>query len=144
MGFNVGGPTAWKVYSRGPIAVAFHWVQGEPSMVLFPTQGRMVLRNCVPYVLPLQRAHQLVKPDSNGEEVDSDVLWQIATKATEVMGFGTDAQVAMKVADVILRSLDDLCRMPPEPQALIDAARPAPTGEMVVKVAGETIFHGEA
>lgn len=144
MGFEVGGPTAWKVYSRGPIALAFHWIEGEPAMVLFPTKGRMVMRNCVPFVLPLARAHELVKDGTDGSVVDSTVLWEIARDATRVMGFGTDAQVAMKVADVILNGLDDLCDMPPEPAVLEAARRPAPTGELAVRVAGETIFHGEA
>lgn len=144
MGITVGGPTAWKVVSRGPIAVAFHWVEGEPALVLFPTQGRMVMRNCMPYVLPLARAHELVKDGSKGSVVDSAVLWEKARTATEVMGFGADAQVAMKVADVILNSLDDLCDMPPEPAVLENARRPAPTGELALKVAGETVFQGEA
>lgn len=144
MGFNVGGPTAWKAYSRGPIAVAFHWVKGDPAMVLFPTRGRMVMRNCVPYCLPLSSAHRLVKDGTDGAVVDSVVLWDMARRATEVMGFGDDAQVAMKVADVILNSLDDLCDMPPEPKALEAAAAPAPTGEVEFMVDGETVFHGEA
>lgn len=144
MGLVVGGPTAWKVYSRGPIALAFHWVNGEPSMVLFPTAGRFMLRNCVPYVLPLERAHQLVKDGTDGFVVDSDVLWEMAKRATEVMGFGSDVQVAMKVADVILNGLDDLCDMPPEPASLAKAAQPAPTGTMAVKVAGETVYETEA
>lgn len=144
MGFTVGGDTAWKVYSRGPIAAAFHWVQGEPSMVLFPTSGRMVMRNCVPYVLPLSRAHELVKDGTDGGVVDSHALWERATTATRVMGFGEDAQVAMKVADVILNGLDDLCDMPPEPERLAKDRDPAPTGELAVRVDGETIFEGEA
>jgi hypothetical protein len=144
MGFNVGGPTAWKVYARGEIAVAFHWVRGEPAMVLYPTKGRMVMRNCVPYCLPLERAHQLVKDGSKGAIVDSHVLWEMARTATMVMGFGDDFQIAKKVADVILNSLDDLADMPPEPIAFEQQRRPAPTGELAFMVDGEPIFQGEA
>ena len=144
MGINVGGPTAWKVVSRGPIAVAFHWIDNEPAMVIFPTRGRALMRGCTPYCLPLTSAHELVKDGSKGAVVDSAVLWDKARTATKVMGFGEDAQMAMKVADVILNSLDDLCDMPPEPQVLIDKAKPAPTGELIAKVGGETVFHGEA
>jgi hypothetical protein len=144
MGFTVGGATAWKVYSRGEIAVAFHWVAGEPAMVLFPTKGRMVMRRCVPFVLPLASAHELVKDGTDGVVVDSTVLWRKAVRATEVMGFGADAQIAMKVADVILNCLDDLCDMPPEPAVLTQARQPAPTGELAIKVAGETVFQGDA
>jgi hypothetical protein len=144
MGFNVGGPTAWKVVSRGSIAAAYHWIKGEPAMVLFPTKGRMVMRGCVPYALPLSRAHELVKDGSHGVVVDSAVLWTMARKATEVMGFGNDAQVAMKVADVILNGLDDLCDMPPEPALLAAKREPAPTGEIAITVDGDQVFQGEA
>ncbi len=144
MGFNVGGPTAWKVHSRGPIAAAYHWIKGEPAMVLFPTRGRMVLRNCVPYALPLARAHELVKDGTEGSVVDSAVLWGMAVTATDVMGFGDDKQVAMLVADVILNGLDDLCDMPPEPKLLEAQRAPAPTGEIAIKVDGDTVFRGEA
>lgn len=144
MGLVVGGPTAWKVLSRGEIVLAFHWVNGEPSMVLFPSKGRMLLRNCMPYVLPLSRAHELVKDGTDGSIVDSEVLWGMAQRATEVMGFGADVQIAMKVADVILNGLDDLCDMPPEPASLEAERRPAPTGTLAVRVAGETVLETEA
>lgn len=143
MGFTVGGKTAWKVVSHGPIAAAFHWVEGEPAMVLFPTKGRTLMQRCVPYVLPLTRAHELVKDGTGGSVVDSTVLWDRAKTATEVMGFGSDAQVAMKVADVILNCLDDLCDMPPEPTLLAAKRQPAPTGEFALKVDGQTVFQGE-
>lgn len=144
MGITVGGTTAWKVVSRGPIALAFHWINGEPAMVLFPTRGRAMMNGCMPYALPLSRAHELVKDGTDGSVVDSAVLWDRATTATRVMGFGNDAQVAMKVADVILNGLDDLCDMPPEPTVLEAKRTPAPTGGLEVRVAGETVFQGEA
>lgn len=144
MGLVVGGATAWKVYSRGPIAAAFHWVDGEPAMVLFPTKARALMVGCVPYCLPLSRAHELVKDGSNGSVVDSAALWDRARTATQVMGFGNDAQVAMKVADVILNGLDDLCDMPPEPAVLAAKREAAPTGELAIKVDGDTVFQGEA
>lgn len=144
MGFTVGGPTAWKVVSRGEVAVAFHWYNGEPSMVLFPTKKRSILdvRQVVPYVLPLASAHELVKDGSGGEGIDGEVLLNKARTAVEVMGFGDDPFLARKVADLILDHIDDLCDMPPEPETL--ARRNAPTGELTVNVDGETVFQGEA
>ena len=145
MGVTLGGPTAWRVYSKGDLVLAFHWIKGEPSMVFFPAKGRaLMVRGCVPFCLPLSSAHQLVKDGTDGVIVDSEVLWAKASTAAMVMGFERDYQIARQVADMILNHLDDLCDMPPEPLSLIEAAKPAPTGEMAIKVAGETVFHGEA
>ena len=143
-GMEWGGATAWRVFSKGDLVLAFHWVQGEPAMVLFPAKGRMVLRNCVPYCLPLSSAHELVKDGTGGFVVDPDVLWVKASRAAHVMGFEGDFHVARQAADLILNHLDDLCDMPPEPAVLAGAGKSAPTGELAIKVAGETVFEGEA
>lgn len=144
MGMEWGGATAWRVFTKGDLVLAFHWVQGEPAMVLFPAKGRMVLRKCVPYCLPLSAAHELVKDGTDGFVVDSDALWVKASRAAYVMGFPNDFNVARQAADLMLNHLDDLCDMPPEPQVLVEKVKPAPTGELAVRVAGETVFEGEA
>lgn len=142
-GMAWGGPTAWRVFTKGDLVLAFHWVGGEPAMVLFPANGRMLLRKCVPYCMPLAAAHELVKDGTGGAIVDPTALWSKASKAAKVMGYDGDFQIARQAADMILNHLDDLCDMPPMPAAL-NRAGPAPTGELAVKVQGETIFEGEA
>jgi hypothetical protein len=142
-GVEWGGPTAWRVFTKGDLVCAMHWVEDEPALVLFPAKGRMLLNKCVPYCLPLSAAHELVKDGSKGFVVDSEVLWVKASRAAYVMGYGNDFQIARQAADLILNHLDDLCDMPPKPTLLIEADSVAPTGELAVKVAGETIFHGE-
>lgn len=144
MGLEVGGSTAWKVRSRGEIAVAFHWVNGEPAIVLFPTNRHMRMAGAMPYVLPLSSAHELVNPGTGGEGVNTGVLIEKSMRATEVMGFGDDWPITRKVADALLDSIDDLIKMPPEPKIHADRVNPAPTGKLAVTVAGETIFEGEA
>jgi hypothetical protein len=144
MGLTVGGDTAWRVHSRGEIACAYHWIKGEPAMVLFPTSGFLRRGGAIPYVLPLSAAHELVKDGTGGGVVDSVVLWTKACRAAIVMGFGEDFHVAKRCADVILTGLDDLCDMPPEAAWLAAKRQPAPTGEIAFKVAGETVFQGEA
>lgn len=139
-----GGPSAWRVIAKKDLVVAFHWVGGEPAMILFPAKGRMLMRQCVPYCLPLTSAHELVKDGSGGMVVDPEALWAKASKAAEVMGFADDFQIARQAADLILNHLDDLCDMPPEPGFLAKQSEPAPTGELAVKVGGETVFEGEA
>lgn len=144
MGLVLGGSKAWRVFSRGEVAVAFHWVNGEPAMCFFPTNKHMKLIGAVPWVLPLARAHDLVKDGTDGVVVDSEALWQKARTATMVMGFGEDFQIARKVADLILNHLDDLCDMPPEPSIFEAERRPAPTGEVALMVDGTEVFRGEA
>ena len=83
MGMTVGGPTAWRVFSKGEVALALHWVNGEPAMVLFPTNKSMRLIGAMPYVMPLAAAHELVKDGTGGNIVDCDVLWAKASKAAQ-------------------------------------------------------------
>lgn len=143
-GLMLGGPKAWRVFSKGDLVLAFHWIGEEPSMVLFPARGRSLLRRCIPYCLPLSAAHELVKDGTDGAIVDSEVLWEKASRAASVMGFDGDFSIARQAADLILNHLDDLCDMPPVPSVLIEQERKAPTGELAIKVAGETVFEGEA
>lgn len=143
-GVTLGGATAWRVFRKGDLVCAFHWIGGEPALVLFPATGRVLLERCLPYCLPLSSAHELVKDGSGGAIVDSEVLWAKASTAAQVMGYGNDFQIARQAADLILNHLDDLCDMPPEPAVLLQKQATAPTGELAIKVAGETVFEGEA
>jgi hypothetical protein len=114
-GFVVGGTSAWRVRSKGDIGVAFHWVNKEPSVVIYPLHRGMRVMGAVPYVMPLSVAHELVKDGSGGAEVNTEVLVEKSTKAAEVIGAPGDAYIIHKIADAMLEALDDLCDMPPEP-----------------------------
>jgi len=143
MGFVVGGKSAWKVSRFGDLVIAYHWVKGEPAMVLYPNP-RFASSQVVPYCLPLQSAHELVHGDTKGLGVNSEVLLQKASKAAELFGRENDYATIRQVADALLRGLDDLLRMPPQPAALEAKERPAPTGELALKVEGKTVFETEA
>lgn len=142
-GFTVGGETAWKVRAKGDLGVAFHWVGGEPSLVLYPLHRTFRLTKGVPYCLPLSSAHEVVSEGTHGEGVDASALMAKATRAAEVMGLDTEFSTVSRIADAILESLDDLCDMPPDPAKGQQPADNTPTGELALKVGGETVFETE-
>ena len=128
-GIEIGGKTSWRVKSFGEFAIAFHWVNGEPAIVVFPTGGSDLNKGAIPYVLPLDSLHEIVLPGTRGEGVNGGVLFAKAEKAASLIGRGGDSFVTRKIADAILGSVDELCDMPPEPQYLEDKRQPAPVGE---------------
>lgn len=133
-GFVVGGESAWKAYSRGDIGVAFHWINKEPSVVIYPMHRGLRLSGAVPFVLPLSSAHELV--NEGGEEVNAQALIEKASRAAEMIGAPGDKFLIHKIADALLESLDDLCDMPPEPPT-----KPKRSEDSVIlKADGRTVF----
>jgi hypothetical protein len=135
-GFVVGGDTAWKVRSKGDIGVAFHWVNQEPSVVIYPLNRGLRLAGAVPYVMPLSAAHELVA--EGGEEVNAQALIEKAAKAAELLGAPGDRFITHRIADALLEALDDLCDMPPEPPA--GQGRPKGQDSLILKADGQTVF----
>jgi hypothetical protein len=120
----LGGPTAWKVRRHGDVTIAFHWINDEPAMVLYPSYRRM---GVTPFAIPLESAF---------DYAEDMHLVEKSTLACDLMGFGTDKSMVMRLARLINDSLPDLLHMPP---AKIE--RPRETqGELVVKMDGQTIL----
>jgi hypothetical protein len=142
MGFTVGGTSAWKVYSKGDIGVAFHWVNREPAMVIYALHRGLRISGSVPYALPLSAAHELVKDGTGGVEVDSMRLIEKATKAAEVIGAPGDQFLITKIADAMLEGLDTLCDMPPEPAK--GQVRPEQEGTVQFRANGKTLWEKDA
>ena len=143
-GFTLGGDTAWKVRAVGDLVIAYHWVNDEPTMFVYPRYRRMMARSVVPWGLPLPAAHELVSADSKGHGVNSDELLAKATRCAEMIGFGGDRNAIFKIADLILAGLDDLVRMPPTPRHIEDQQAPAKQGDVIqLKQDGQIIFEQE-
>ena len=134
MAIEIGGEKAWRIYRRGDIGVAFHWINGEPAMVLFP--AHRPVKSAGAYVIPLDALHKYV--NSNGYP-DPRYCMQAALKAAEVMCMSPDKMTAMRIIDAILDSAPDLVDMPPEPPNLTEKAVKEAIGEMTIKVDGETV-----
>ena len=104
----LGGDKAWKVFRKGELVVAFHWVNKEPAMVLFPVRKRL---GGSAFVIPLPVAHAYA--DRSGYPTVEAVARCI--KAANVMAMGTDKYTVHNIMTAILDLMPELMAMPPEP-----------------------------
>lgn len=133
MGLIVGGPDAWKVRTSGDIVIAFHWVNGEPAMVLWPVRKPL---GCVPYCIGLSHAYKYAK--NTGYPTPYCVTQAVA--AAQVMGMDTGRETVKRIVEIILDNLEDLVRMPPEPEK---KDKTAPLGTATLYSEGTKVSEGE-
>jgi hypothetical protein len=113
MGIQLGGPKAWKVRRIHDIGIAFHWIEDEPAMCLFPANAKIAL-NRGAFVISLDAAVDYV--DSNG--YPTRYAMDRAAVAAEVMGMDQTKYTLHNILDAMMEGVDDLVKMPPEPDAL--------------------------
>jgi hypothetical protein len=107
MGLIVGGEGAWKVRTQKDLVVAFHWVNGEPAMVLFPQRRRL---GAAAYIIGLSHAYKYAEKSG----YPTPYCVKQAMVAAGVMAMDRTRQTCMNIVEVILDNLEDLVRMPPE------------------------------
>lgn len=129
----IGGEKAWKKYRRGDIGIAFHWVNEEPTMVLFPINRP----GAGAYALGLSSLHRYVQ--SNGYP-DLETLIPAAHKAAEVMQLAPTKTTLHAIVDAVLDAAPDLVDMPP---AQPDPVETAVAGEMQLLNHGEVVAERE-
>ena len=127
MPIELGGSKARFIKRKGDICASFQYVNGEPSMCLFPAIRKS--REGA-FVICESAAHQYV---------DERYLMKQAMAAAEVMGMDMTGQTVFRIADAILLWMDDLLMMPPEPAGL-DGKQTA-IGEIDVTANGVTHTH---
>lgn len=128
---SFGGQTAWKVQIVGDICRAYHWVNNEPAMVLFPVRARL---NAGAYVICLSSAF---KYD------DMAYLVKQAAIAASVMGMDETKFTIHRIGTAIHDGLLDLIKQPPEPQWVKDLEKGEVFAELEVKADGKTIIERE-
>lgn len=137
---ELGGAKAWKVKRKGDVVAAYHWVNGEPALVLYKNPSLSGTTNRPgAYVIPLESAFKYADSKSG---MPTRYAIQQARIAAEQMGFFPDHSTVTRVVDVILDGLIELVEMPPEPTGLNQKQADA-IGEMVVKLNGRVIKEGE-
>lgn len=134
MGIVVGGEKAWKVRVQGDLVIAYHWVNREPAMVLFPLRRRL---GAVPYIIPLPMAHTYAR--SNGYPTPECI--EKAFIAAQVMAMDVTKATIHNIVTAILDNLEDLIWMPPEPRSLIERLPGA--GEIALLIDGKKVVEGE-
>ena len=133
MGIVIGGEKAWRKYKKGDIAVAYHWINGEPAMVLFPG-NRMHSPLVTPFVIPLSVGHQYVNSDGHPNMLNA---FAAAVDAAKCLGMASEPSTLHRIIDAIVEGMPDLVCMPPEP-AWADPT-PKVDGELTIKRDGEIV-----
>lgn len=135
MGIILGGPKAYKVFARGDIVVALHWVNKEPAMCIFPRHKRL---GGAGFILPIDVAHKYAK--SNGYPTAEAIPRCI--KAAQVMCMEATKDTVSNILTSILDLLPELIAMPPQPREL-EANQGRPLGEISLIADGKKVVEGE-
>jgi len=137
MGVLIGGEKAWATRRNGEIGVSLEWMNGEPHMILFPTNGHPD-KGAGAFCIPIDSAWKYVHSDGhpNYEYIASQ-----APIACQMMGLVESKQRVYRIAETIADNMGDLLKMPPEPVS--QQEKPAPVGEMTIKLDGETVHEEE-
>ena len=102
----LGGEFARSVRRRGELVMAFQYVNTEPAMVIWSGT-----RQAGAFAICLSVAHEYLD--------DNYLVFQAMAAAQQIGYRPSDKSVVSKIADLILDGLDELVRMPPEPQAAV-------------------------
>jgi len=135
VGVILGGPTAWKVAVKGDVVRAYHWVNNEPAMCLYPRDRRL---GAGAYVIPLSAASNYARADG----YPTAYLIEASARAAAIMGMDTSGFTIHRIADVIIEGIEDLVKMPPEPENL-PKKRGTRIGEIALKAGDKVIAEGE-
>lgn len=135
MGIILGGPKAYKVFARGEIVIALHWVNKEPAMCIFPRQKRLGGGG---FVLPLPVAHKYAKSDGYPT---LDAVPR-CVKAAQVMGMEPTKDTVNNILTAILDLLPELVKMPPQSMQFEPNAG-KPSGEVALYEGGRKIIEAE-
>lgn len=132
MAVTFGGGTAWKTQRVGDVIRSYQWVEGEPSMVLFPAVARTVQAGA--YCICLSAAFKY-----------DDVKYLVAQSAiaARVMGMDETSFTIHRIGSTIHDGLHDLIIMPPEPVWSKDLEKGGVIAEMEIKADGKVICQRE-
>ncbi len=129
----LGGPHMYKDRKIGQFVCEYSWINGEPSMVLYPAAR---VEKTGAYVINMNDAYKYVGSDGYA----TPTLMSDCIDAAKAMGFYDDKFACMQIADIILDGISDLINMPPEPQASETANAPTNgENELTIKLDGQTI-----
>lgn len=138
MSVLIGGEKAWKQSVKKDVVLSYQWVNGEPSMILYPKVKQSLHTGA--YAICLSACHQYVNSDGYP---DLDYMIPAAAKAAKVMGFEQSPYIIRNIIDAILDGIEDLIKMPPEPAGMTSEQHGQVVGEAAIKVDGKVIAEKE-
>ena len=124
---------AWKHQVVRDIVRAYHWVNGEPAMVIYPLRPR-ISENAGAYIICLSSAFKYA---------DIRYLVKQAAIAADVIGMDKTTFTIHRIGTAIHDGLLDLIKMPPEPQWSKDLDKGDVMGELELKKNGRVVMERE-
>lgn len=126
MGIVVGGFKAYKTFTLGEIFLALHHLNGEPAMVLYPTNPSALFKpKACAICLSALWLYE-----------DKEYLMSQARTFAKAMGMDPESKsVVMKIASAIDDHKLDLIKMPPEQKTGYEKT----VADMLIKVDGKII-----
>jgi hypothetical protein len=120
VGIQFGGAKARKTGVLKGIFYALQYVNGEPSLVLgLPNSIRNTLGHAGAYVIPVDAAYRYSADSSKALAENFENFVRIAA----VIGLDPTSRLDVRnIIDACQTLLDDLVKMPPEPESLVDRA----------------------
>ncbi len=103
---TLGGKFALKVHRFGELVLSFQYVNTEPAMIVWSST-----RKAGAFAVCLSAAHQYT---------DDAYLIAQAMNAAQQIGYSPlEKSIVGKIADLFQSGLDELVRMPPEPEIAV-------------------------
>lgn len=133
MGLVLGGDGAWKVREQGQLVVAYHWINGEPAVVMWPKRKPL---GCVPYCVRFSDAHRF----ATNKGYPTPACVKRAAVAATVMGMDMGKDTIKNIVEALMDSIDELKKMPPE-KPRVDTSRPLGVATLFER--GEKVSEGE-
>jgi len=138
MPFELGGPRAWKVRMTGDIGVSYEWVNHEPCMLLFPVRQGSRVGGC--FGVAQNAVIKYVK--SNGHPRVNYAV-RMSIEAAQAMGMYPDKSTCKRIIDVIIDGIEELVKMPPEPNWMRTEDVGPPVGELTIREGDRVIVGRE-
>lgn len=133
----LGGEYAYKQFRKGDVVCSLQWINEEPSICLFSATNSLLHKGA--YVIGLSALHKYA--DSDGAPTRYMIARSIAI--AKQLGFDAGRDICFRIVEIILDAAEDLVRMPPTPRVVLEANKPDPIGEIVIKNGGRIVHEAE-
>lgn len=127
---QLGGEFSRAIHTRGDLVQSFQYVNAEPAMVIWSST-----RKSGAFAICLSVAHEYLD--------DHYLMFQAMSCAHQIGYHPSDKDTVKRICDMILDGLDELVKMPPEPQDAVAKREQRAEVKLTNGLGGNVISHTE-